>query len=302
MFVHALKDRRVCFSIALLVMMPSVGCRAIARRSQSEQSIAARKLSRQGLEAMHQGKWDQAEELFSGALDLSQADDRAHWGYAETLWQRGDRKLALQHMEHAVRLSANDPEAQIRLGRMYYEVGRTADAGNQAEQALKANRSLAEGWALRGDVLAATGNRTEALSAYHQALALEPDYPEVQLAAAEIYATWGRHDRVLATLDRMQDHTGQDDCPCRAHALRGIALQELGRPDEARRAFAIAVRQQPENVDLLYRWSAAEWQAGDVIAARSTIQRAVQLAPDNPACIQLARQLNEAPTGQPALR
>ncbi len=285
----------VCPAVLLATILPACsGCRAIARRSQSQQSIAARKLSRQGLEAIHQGRWDQAEELFSDALKLSQTDDRAHWGYAESLWQRGDRKMAIEHMEQAVRLSGNDPEALIRLGRMYFEVERIADAATQADLALKANRSLATGWALRGNVLASSGHRTEALAAYHQALALQPEMPEAQLAAAEIYASMGRHDRVLATLDRMQDRMGTHDCPCRAHALRGIALQELGRPDEARRAFAIAVGQQPTDVDLLFRWSNAEWQAGDLAAARNTIQRALILAPENQPCLRLAHDLDQA--------
>ena len=86
-------------AIALLAIMSGVvmlgGCRAIRRYDESRQTIAARRLSRQGLEAMHAGQWDIAEGLFADALDITRADDRAHWGLAESLWQRGERDAAL---------------------------------------------------------------------------------------------------------------------------------------------------------------------------------------------------------------
>jgi tetratricopeptide (TPR) repeat protein len=271
--------------------MLSAGCRTIAGSSRSQQSIAARTLSRQGIEALHLGHREEAENLFENSLRISQVDDRAHGGYAESLWQRGEWKLAVKHMEQAVRLSGNDPEAQIRLGRMYLDLGRTAEAAATVEMALRANRKLAAGWALRGDVLARQDRRQDALAAYHQALALQPNMHEAKLAAAELYAHEGRHDRVLATLDQLRDGTGEAHCPFRAHVLRGLALQELGRADEASRCFALATVEQPQNVDLLYRWSIADWKAGNPQAAAATIERALRLAPENRVCQELAQQI-----------
>ena len=73
--------------VATALILPSqLGCRAIRQHVDSRQNIAARKLSREGLEAMHQQQWPEAEELFAEALELNQADDRAHWGIAEALW------------------------------------------------------------------------------------------------------------------------------------------------------------------------------------------------------------------------
>ena len=43
------------------------GCRAIRRFGESRQSIAARRLSGQGFQAMHDGQWEIAETLFTDA-------------------------------------------------------------------------------------------------------------------------------------------------------------------------------------------------------------------------------------------
>src|SRR5690554_1842943 len=142
----------------------SVGCRAISRYGESRQSIAARRLSRQGHEALHAGQWDVAEGLFTSALELTSSEDRAHWGLAESLWQRGEREAALKHMEAAVRLSASDPRLMRRLARMYLDLGRVADADRQCLAALAADRQSAEVWLLRGDCLLQSGDQAGALA------------------------------------------------------------------------------------------------------------------------------------------
>ena len=96
------------FFAAILLAAP--GCRAISRFGDSRQAIAARRLSGQGFEAMHDDQWEVAETLFTDALKQSDSDDRAHWGLAESYWKHDQRELAIQHMEHAVRLSAGDPQ------------------------------------------------------------------------------------------------------------------------------------------------------------------------------------------------
>lgn len=224
----------------LLCLFGTGGCRAIRRIGDSQQSISARRLSGQGFQAMHEGRWELAETLFADALKLSQADDRAHWGLAESYWKRGDTDQAIEQMENAVRLSASDPALVQRLGRMYLDSGRFEEADACSRQALQSERDSAAAWALRGDCLHAAGALDDALAAYHRALALRPDYPEVQLQAAEIYHQQQRYDRMLATLDRLQDGTGIDDAPPQVDLLQGTAMQHLGRLEEAQRCFARA--------------------------------------------------------------
>lgn len=256
------------------------GCRAISRFGESRQSIESRHLSRLGRDAAEQGQWDQAETLFRDALGVSTSDDRAHAGMAESLWQRGERELALGHMEHALRLSADDPKHLLRLGRMYLEVGRLDDADVQSLAALAAERESADAWTLRGDCLSARGKQDEALAAYHRALAMRPDAPGPQLEAAEIYRSQGRYDRLLATIDRLSESVGAEQAPARAELLRGIAMRELGRNAEAGRCFARAAEKAPGDPSPHLHLASLSLDAGEVNAARISLAKALELDPN----------------------
>ncbi len=275
-FSHPLK-----LLLLLAVLNVVGGCRAIRRFGDSRQTIAARRLSGQGFQAMHDGRWDIAETLFTDALEVSKSNDRAHWGLAESFWQRGEQDAAIEHMEHAVRLSAGDPRMVQRLGRMYLELGRLEEADAHSLWALQLQRDSEDVWALRGDCLKAAGQEEEALAAYHRALALRPDFPEVQLQAAEIYRSAERFDRVLATLDRLQDGVGIDDAPPRVDLLQGIAMRHLGRKEEARRCFDRAAAKDPDNASPHLELASLALEQGAVEEARQSLAIAMQLEPNS---------------------
>ena len=286
------RSQTVCLCLLAAISAAS-GCRAIGRFGDSRQSIAARRLSGQGFQAMHDGNWEIAEKLFLNALDVSKADDRAHWGLAEAYWKRGDLELAVTQMEQAVRLSAGDPKLVQRLGRMYLELGRLQEAESHSLWALESKRDSAEAWALRGDCLKASGELDEALAAYHRALALQPDYPDVQLQAAELYLSQRRYDRLLATLDRLQDEVGVDDSPPQVDLLQGIAMRELGRTEEARRCFARASAKDASDVTPHLQLAELALAEGEVADARIALETALNLDPDSSQESAWMKQLQE---------
>ena len=206
--------------LVALVTLQSAGCRSIGGIVESGQSITARKLSRQGLQAMHQGQWDHAEQFFERALAVSDSDDRAHRGIAEVYWKRGRRISAIEHMERAVELSAGDPRLVGRLGEMYLENSQFVEAERQSKIALASQRDSAEIWTLRGNCLHEKGQHEEALAAYHRALALQPDFVEAKLQVAELYLNTDQYDRILATLDQL-DPVGDESLAPRASTCCG---------------------------------------------------------------------------------
>lgn len=267
--------------ILLLVLVDlSAGCRAIGRFGESRQSIAARRLSRQGVKAMRQGDWMVAETLFSEALDVSDRNDSAHRGLSETLWQRGRRDEAIAHLERAVALSAGDPRNLQRLGRMYLEAGRVDDAAVQCQTALATDRDWAPLWALWGDCQFARGDLGDSLAAYHRALSIQPDYAYAQMKTAEIYHQQQRYDRLLATLDRVRENSFIGDeletavPPGRPELLRGVALRALGRPDEAATMLARAAAKNPDDATPRLQLAALAIARGQVDEARLWLAQA----------------------------
>ena len=265
------------FSLTFVAALLLGGCRAI-RRGETQSSIDARRISRQGIQAMREGNWQTAEGLFNEALTLSENDDRAHRGLAETHWQRDEQVTAIQFLEKAVHLSGRDPKLVERLGRMYLEVGRIDDAEEQSSQSLAADRQSATGWLLRGDCKFAKQQYEEALACYHRALAIQPDLIPAQHQSAEIYQIQGRFDRLLATLDSLPD--GADgQSPARIDILRGIALRELGRPDDAVKSFHKATVKDPNNAQTHLMIASLQLDYGAVDRARISIANAEQIDP-----------------------
>jgi tetratricopeptide (TPR) repeat protein len=126
---------------------------------------------------------------------------------------------------------------------------------------------------LRGDCLVKRGDHLGALAAYHRALAIQPDYPEVQLQAAELYRIQGRYDRLLATVDRLQESLGTgDECPVRGQLLLralhcGISIGHL----EAQRCFAEASRGAPLDPEPHLQLADLYLLIGDLDAAHQVI-------------------------------
>lgn len=271
--------RSLKLAVLATVLVAAPGCRAIGRFGENRQSIAARRLSGQGFQAMHDGRWDIAENLFTDALAVSKSDDRAHWGLAEAYWERGEKEQAIQQIEQAVRLSAGDPRLVQRAGEMYLELGQMEKADLHSNWALQLQRDSEVAWALRGDYLRAIGDDKDALAAYHRALALQPDYPQVQLRAAEIYLAGGRFDRVLATLDRLQDGVGIDETTQRVDMIQGIAMRQLGRNEEALRCFLRAARKDPKDAAPHLQIAALQLARGDGESADRSLAIARKLQP-----------------------
>ena len=262
------------------LLIANCGCRAIRHISENRAPLESRKLSRLGIEAMHHGQWDKAESLFHDALAVSDSDDRAHRGIAETLWNRGEHDLAVEHMEKAVRLSANDPRLVGRLGEMYLLVNRLDDAQAQSDLALESDRSSPAIWTLRGDCLRKRGDDHSALAAYHRALALQPDFSDAKLRVAELYLGQERYDRLLATLDRFEANIEGSQSPTRVHMLRGIAMKNLDRPGLAWKHFQKAATSDPLSAAPHLQMASIDLQLGRLERARESIAIAIRLDPE----------------------
>jgi len=276
----------------VVAMMSIAGCRVLRYPKASDETIAsARQLSLQAIAARGQGRWEQSEALFAQAVQQCPRDERARCGYAESLWQRGEQEQAVAHMEEAVRLSGHDPERLVQLGDMYLARGELPRAAAQADRAIAANRDLASAWALRGKVQQSQGSRTEALASFHRALTLRGQYPEVQLALAEIYREQGRPQRALTTLQSLADSLPPDQVPLEVLVEQGFALRQLGRHRDAARALALAANRGNPSADLLYELGRSHLAAGDTAAARLAVNAALAREPNHAGCLALREEL-----------
>jgi tetratricopeptide (TPR) repeat protein len=278
----------------LLVAVAALsGCRALGCRKVSDESInEARQLSLQARDAQQKGRWERAEEFYAAAVARCPTDERARCGYAESLWQRDARLDAVAHMEEGVRLSGDDPERVVQLGKMYLERGELLRAAVQAEKAISANRQLASAWALRGDVQRAEGSRTAALVSYHRALCYQPQFPEVQLALADVHSQDGKPQRALATIQALAQHYPAGQIPYDISYRQGLALRSLARYRESAECLAAAARQPNPSVELLCDLARSQALAGDKVGASQTVTAALRQRPDHAPALNLEQELS----------
>lgn len=269
------------------------GCRVFRGHKVSEENIAAaRQLSLQGLDAQQRNQWERAESLFAAAILKCPSDERARYGYAEALWQRGTWQQAVVQMEESVRLSAGDPQRRVRLGQMYRSIGDLAQARSQADQAIAANGQLASAWALRGQVLQAQGNRSAALADFHRALSFDAALPEVQLAVAEIYAQENRPQRALATLQALAAANPGGQLSAEITIQQARALAALDRREDATRLLAKAAKQPDAPIAVFHELTSLQLASGDVLSARGTVEAGISRYPQHSPFRALAQELS----------
>lgn len=270
------------------------GCRGLGSSRQTKELSQARQRSLQGADELQQQNWVAAEKLFGEALRRSAADERAQWGMAEVLYQRGECEAAIGHMEAAARLSGDNPDLLVRLGEMNLHDGRLGEALLHAEHALQGNRQCGSAWALRGQVLCKRQQLDEALQSYHRALICQPNNPDVQLEIAELYRILHRPQRALATLDRMVDSQGGEQTSARAWMLKGQALADLGQRKDAQDCLQrAAAHAEDSEIELLIQLAESQFQAGELAEARLCLGRALQHDPHNPRALAIQAEVDQ---------
>lgn len=284
-----------CLALGLILVCG--GCLTLVRRSPAKEDVvAARELSRLGLEALDRGRLVEAEARFKHALQKCPHDVHARHHYARALWERGQREQAIEEMDTAVRNSGGDPEWAVELGQMLLAQNELDSAEECCQRALDIDHRRPDGWALHGEISKARGDVTAAQRAYHRALSCGPADPAVLLKLAELYRIQGRPRRALSTLQRLAEET-RDAPPPQLCYLQGVALQALARHEEAIEQFTAARQQLGDQPELLLMLAESQFQAGQIDAAQGTLQLAAKIIPRDSRVANLGQRIQSA--GQP---
>ena len=298
---HGARLLRMSLVGCALAALAAGGCASMRKEKIVPESIAAcRQMSRDGVAAMELGQWEQARSLLQEAVATSPTDLDARRHLAEVLWQTGNRRDAVVHMEAAVRLDPRNAPTIVRSGEMLLAVGAVDRALERAQEAIALDPTLAGAWALRGRISRQQGNAPRALADLQQALRFSPHATDVLLATAELQYSMGRPQRALTTLHHLLDVYAPGQEPQRALWLEGQAYQAVDRPQDAVDSlYAASLRGAPQ-ADLLYQLAVAEQSAGQVAAAADTARQALAVDTDHRASRLLLAQLQgvDSPGGE----
>lgn len=293
---------RHAFACALVCAL--FGCQSLTRRGPvSKEVLNCRQLSAQGISAIEQGKWQEAENLLGSAIKTCPVDSEARRRYAEVLWHRGDAAGAMGQLEEAAKLSPDKPDLPIRMGQIYLALDRWQNARRSADQALAIDRQNPAAWALRAQAVQHGGDVRQALADYQRALGYLPNDPVVLEQLAELYRQMGQPERALTVLQCLIDIYPPGEEPVRALHLQGMALASLGRADAAIESYELAVQRGSPSPDLLCNLAEAKLMAGRREEAQQTLAMVLQLAPQHAGGQAMVRQLQIADSNpMPAIR
>lgn len=163
---------------------------------------------------MEQGRLDEAADAYQKMVDLK-PDMQAYARIANYRWLKGDVAAATELMQMAVSAaSPNAPESaawvSTRLAFFQFQQGDLAEAGATCDAALDYQKDYAPALLLRGRLLLADGETTEAVEALTSAEKLNP-LPDYEWVLAEALQSAGRDEEARVVVARLnQSGTSAD--------------------------------------------------------------------------------------------
>ena len=187
--------------------------------------------------------------------------------------------------------------AHNNVGGYLLTAGRTDEARQHFETALKLDPNYASAHYNLGHLLESTGHTDEALASYTAAVRLNPKRDDALVSLASLLDRLGRTAESIPPFEaalRIEPDAAE------VHAALGAALLKLKRPAPALDHLQTALRLEPDQAATWLTLARAQQQQGDLAAARRAVERALQLKPDFPEALYLLGNFDAAAGNFPA--
>ncbi len=154
-----------------------------------------------------------------------------------------DHKKALKFMEEAAKISPNDPQRQMEMGKAYL----------------------------------ATGDEVKARQAFNVAIKEDEKNLELQKEIGEVYMSSGLEEYAVQTFRKVLD---ADPSMIHIYNRLGIALRKKGRFKEAVDEYHRAIKISPDDEALYFNLSKAYMDMKNKTGAREAINKALAIDPE----------------------
>jgi tetratricopeptide (TPR) repeat protein len=264
---HGLKHTRqswvlATLSIALLAPISSYG-----------QGVTVEELFRSGAQAMHEGRFSDAEGKFRAVCALAPQMAEAHLDLGLALMRQGKIEDAAGEIESAVRLDPRTPGANMFLGICDYQTHRLDDARGALRKEVDLDSKNATALMWLGVVELASGHPEEATLPLDQAAELSPkdltilDYrgQAHNLVAKNSYSR-------MYQLDPKSWHV---------HRLQAQLYADDDRHKDAIAEYQSAIQAEPRNADLYESLGEEYRKTSQLNLAHDAFAKEVELSPGN---------------------
>jgi tetratricopeptide (TPR) repeat protein len=257
----------------------------------------AGKLVDQAQSAASEGDIERAQQLLLAALAADPGDSETRLQLSELLQEQGSVPAALEHLLQAIEQNPDDPRAHVLLAQIYFEQKQDESARQHAELALRQDPHLLQALLLQGQLADRSGDSNLALHYFFEAISFDPHDPHAQfLAARQLYRS-GAGDQAAPMLRRLTENTpacGED--AGEAWWLLGGCYRQQQRWKEAAEAMASGIELRAASAIDWRELAEVQFRAGDLAAARSSLQMAARLGPGDPDIESLRQRIESANT------
>jgi len=206
-----------------------------------------------------QNRMVEAEQWLRSSIAAEPKDHEAHYNLGDLLQSGGFHESAIDFFQSALRLSPQLNLARLGLSRSLTALGRGVEAEREV-RALLARKVTPEALRALGRALSAQGKTKDALEAFEEALRFRPAYLGAQHDRALALQKLGRAEEALKAY--AETEMGGAIAPEIAISWAG-ALIDLRRLAEAEEVLARAVAKHPTHVRLQSDLARLRWMRGD---------------------------------------
>lgn len=276
-------NRTLSITTAILLILGTFsgsGCQlGRSFRPITARVVENREVRREGISAMEQGNWAEAEKKLAKAVEKNERsedmpDIRRY--YAEALWQQGKRDEAFNQLYLALKYAKNDAGLNKSLAEKLLEANQLDDAFQTAGKLTLIAPSDHISWALRakayrrfGDLRLEQGYHDiasrlyrKSLSDYHKALSLcEMDTEanrKILPELAELQRIMGQPERELATWQSLQKYYPPNQEPLEVFSRKIELYISMDRYEDAEEAYMEARKSEAYDHKTAHKLSNAE--------------------------------------------
>ena len=205
--------------------------------------------SREGMDFMQSGKYEEAEKSFRKSIELNPDYALSHEGLGMILLSKGELNEAQIELETALKLDPERTSAHLNLGIIYLNRNENDRAQKSFETAIKLNPDIADAHEGLGLVLLSKGDFDGAQTKFETVIKLDPERASAHLNLGVVYLNRKELDKAQT---KFETASKLDPEFADAHHRLGIIHMMKKEYDKAEGAFRTAYRTDPNNPNVCF--------------------------------------------------
>ena len=227
--------------------------------------------------ANNEKKYDDALKLVENALSRDPANIDARLVQAESWIAKGETKKAVDSIENLDRTYPGSPVIKYALARVYVKTNNLSQAIAAVDQVVKTSPNFVDAVLLQAELHLKNGDAQSVVDSLSAVVKQSPGLLRAELMLAEAYRALGRLDDAISIVREQIKRSPQDAA---SYFLLGVMLQQQNKVTEAREALEKAAQLAPDNPSSLQQLVDLDIASKNYAAGHRRVDEVLQKQPN----------------------